>query len=155
MLFRSKNIDAAESEDVISLEEIKAPPRDIKDILRVIDQTKQDRDQLEKAKRVAALPTPSSKDTEVLNHFYYRKAYAEETLGNSKAALDASKKVVDEYPSKDPILAVDELATYASFEAFRGNRIIANEALEKAKSMVPNNYRGRLLGLESNIATNC
>ena len=141
--------------DVISLEEIKAPPRDIKDILRVIDQTKQDRDQLEKAKRVAALPTPSSKDTEVLNHFYYRKAYAEETLGNSKAALDASKKVVDEYPSKDPILAVDELATYASFEAFRGNRIIANEALEKAKSMVPNNYRGRLLGLESNIATNC
>jgi CHAT domain-containing protein len=146
---------SADSEEVISLEEIKTPPRDIKDILRVIEQTKQDREQLDKAKRIVALPAPTTKDQEVLNHFYYRKAYAEEILGNSKVALEDLKRVINEFPSKDPILVVDELAAYASLEAFRGNRIVANEILEKAKSIVPNNYRGRLLGLESNTATNC
>ena len=146
---------AAEVDEVVDIENIKTPPRNIKDILRVIEQTKQDREQLDKAKRVEALPAPASTDSEVLNHFYYRKAYAEEILGNTKDALEDLKKVVNEYPSRDPILSVDELDAYASLEAFRGNRLVANELLERAKVMVPNNYRGRLLGLESNTATNC
>jgi ferritin len=63
---------AQPSKEDVETENIKAPPRDIKDILKILEKTKQDQNQLEKTKAVLALPIPNSKDSEILNHFFYR-----------------------------------------------------------------------------------
>ena len=144
-----------ENEGVSDIENIKPPPRDIKDILRVLEQTKQDQSQLDKAKKVLALPIPTSNDLVVLNNYYYRKAYAAEIVGDSKSAADYLNKVVTEYPSSDPQFALDELVVYATVLASRGNRISAISYLEKAKEKVTNNNRGRLVTIERGIASDC
>ena len=145
----------ASKEDAVEIENIKTPPRDIKDILKILEQTKQDQSQLEKAKAVVALPIPNSTDSEILNHFYYRRATAEGILGNSKEALENMKKVVNDYPSKESNLRIDELVTLSNIEAQRGNRLEANIYQEKAKEYVSNQNRGRLVTIERNIGTNC
>jgi len=142
-------------EDAVEIENIKAPPRDIKDILRILEQTKQDQSQLEKAKAVVALPIPNSTDSEILNHFFYRRAYAEGILGNTKDALENMKKVVNDYPSRDSNLRIDELVTLSNLEAQRGNRLVAITLQEKAKEFISNQNRGRLVTIERNIGTNC
>ena len=81
-------------EETQEVENIKIPPRDIKDILKIVEQTKQDATEIKKAKAVLTLPTPKSEDPEVLNHFYYRRATAEGILGNSKEALTNLYKVI-------------------------------------------------------------
>ena len=145
----------ASKEDAVEIENIKVPPRDIKDILKILEQTKQDQSQLEKAKAVLALTIPNTTDSEILNHFYYRRATAESILGNSKDALEIMKKVVNDYPSKESNLRIDELVTLSNIEAQRGNRIEANTYQEKAKEYVSNQNRGRLVTIERNIGTNC
>jgi len=145
----------ASKEDAVEVENIKVPPRDIKDILKILEQTKQDQSQLEKAKAVLALTIPNTTDSEILNHFYYRRATAESILGNSKDALEIMKKVVNDYPSKESNLRIDELVTLSNIEAQRGNRIEANTYQEKAKEYVSNQNRGRLVTIERNIGTNC
>lgn len=136
-------------------ENLKLPPRDIKDILRVIQETKPDFTLQEKAKKVLALPVPSSTDSEVLNHFYYRKAIAEETLGNNSGAVANLKKVVNEYPSNQAGLSIEELFTYALREADAGNYVTSNQALERARAKVPPNLRGWYLTLDKNIGIQC
>lgn len=61
------NSFAVTSKDEVDIESVKAPPRDVKDILRVIESTKQDEKEVEKAKKVLAIPVPSSTNPEVLN----------------------------------------------------------------------------------------
>jgi CHAT domain-containing protein len=148
-------IIAQPSKEDAEIENIKAPPRDIKDILKILEQTKQDQSQLEKAKAVLALPIPNSTDAEILNNFFYRRAYADGILGNSKDALDNMRKVVFDYPSRESNLRIDELVTLANFESQRGNRLAANNLLEKGKEYVSNQNRGRLITLERFIGTNC
>jgi CHAT domain-containing protein len=141
--------------DDIDAENLKLPPRDIKDVLRVIQETKPDFALQEKAKKVLALPVPSSSDSEVLNQYYYRKAVAEETLGNNTGAVSNLKKVVNEYPSNQAGLAIEELFTYALRESDAGNYVTSNQALERARAKVPPNLRGWYLTLDKNIAIQC
>ena len=142
-------------EEVPEVENIKIPPRDIKDILKVLEQTKQDQTQVEKAKAVLALPIPKSEDPEVLNHFYYRRATAEGILGNSKEALANMYKVVHDYPSRESNLRIDEIVALSTLEADRGNRIMAIKYAQYAKEFVSNQNRGRLITTERIIGTNC
>jgi CHAT domain-containing protein len=136
-------------------ENLKLPPRDIKDILLVIQETKPDITLQEKAKKILALPVPSSANTEALNHFYYRKAIAEETLGNIAGAVANLKTVVNDYPSNQIGLGIEELFTYAIREHDAGNYISSNQALERARVLVPPNMGGWYLTLDKNIAINC
>ena len=142
-------------EEVVEVESIKAPPRDIKDILRILEQTKQDQTQIEKANAVIALPIPNSTDPEILNHFYYRRAYAEGILGDSKNAYENMKKVVNDYPSRQSNLRIDELLSLANLEGQRGSRLVSNTLAEKAKESVSNQNLGRLVNIERFIGTNC
>ena len=99
MVLLSSYSFAAPTKDEIDVENIKAPPRDVKDILLVLSQARSDKTLIEKATKILALPAPSSKDSEVLNHYYYRRAAADEVLENSKGALENLRKAVVEYPS--------------------------------------------------------
>ena len=147
---------AAPTKDEVDIESVKAPPRDVKDILRVLESTKQDEKEIEKAKKVLAIPVPSSTNPEVLNSYYYRRAVADEILGNTKDSADSLKKLVTEYPSTlDPAFAVDELLQYSAIEAVRGNRILSNQILEQAWAKVTQNIRGYYVSIDRNMIGNC
>jgi len=61
-LFATKFSLATSIKDEINTENIKAPPRDIKDILKLLEQTKPDLAIIERAQKVIAAPIPSSQD---------------------------------------------------------------------------------------------
>jgi CHAT domain-containing protein/tetratricopeptide (TPR) repeat protein len=152
--FSSQSFAALSKEDA-DLENFKAPPRDVKDVLKFIEQSKQNAILEEKAKKIIALSAPSSTDQQVLNHFYYRRAVAYETLGNTKEAVENLSRVVNEFPSRDQTEAVEELFTYSAQESLRGNYLGANQNLEKALAMVPESSRGWRVSLSRQIALNC
>ena len=153
--FFSSQSFAVPGKDDLDVENIKAPPRDVKDILKFIEQSKQNATLEEKAKKIIALSAPSSNDPQVLNHFYYRRAVAYETLGNTKEAVENLAKVVNQFPSRDQTEAVEELFTYSTQESLRGNYLGANQNLEKALAMVPESSRGWRVSLSRQIALNC
>ena len=62
------------AENIVDLENVKAPPRNIKDILLVLDTTKQDLTAQDQAKKILASPKPDSNDPKILNNFYYKQA---------------------------------------------------------------------------------
>ena len=82
----------------IELENIKVPPRNIKDILQVLDTSKQDFTAQDDAKKILASPKPESNDPKILNNFYYKQAKAYERFGNYKAAVAIYEKIITEYP---------------------------------------------------------
>ncbi|MBU3565452.1 CHAT domain-containing protein [Polynucleobacter sp. MWH-HuK1] len=155
IVFWGNQAYASLNKDEVDLDSVKAPPRDVRDILRLFDTTKQDSKDVEKAKAVLVLPKPISSDSEVLNHYYYRRSIADELLGNTKEAAENMQKVVTEYPSREPAFAVDELMYYAGAESMRGNRIFANKILEDARSKVTPQIRGYYISIDRNVTNNC
>ena len=89
---------ATTTKEEVNIENVKAPPRDIKDILRLVEQTKPDLAIVERAKKIVASPLPASQDNEVLNHFYTRRSAAFEDLGNTTEALKNLEIAVNKYP---------------------------------------------------------
>ena len=146
---------AAPGKDDVDVEIVKAPPRDVKDILLVLNQARPDKTLIDKATKILALPIPSASDPETLNHYYYRRAKAEEVLENSKGALDAIKKAVTEYPSPQIDLRIDEMAQYMMSESIQGSLLQAKKIAEEAKSMVPQNQRGWVLNFDRQIISFC
>ena len=67
-LFSTQSFSAPTKEEA-DLENIKAPPRDVKDILLVLNQARADKTLIEKATKILALPVPNTSDTETLNHY--------------------------------------------------------------------------------------
>ena len=106
-------------------------------------------------KKVLAITAPATTDTETLNHYYYRRAITEETLGNTPGAIENLKKVVNTYPSNQTDLAIEELFTYSLRESDAGNFVSANQALERARTKVTPNLRGWYLTIDKNIGLNC
>lgn len=99
----------------IELENIKVPPRNIKDILQVLDTSKQDFTAQDEAKKILASPKPESNDPKILNNFYYKQAKAYERFGNFKAAVAVYEKMITEYPLSGAAGA-DELLYYSLAE---------------------------------------
>ncbi len=143
------------AKDEVDTETVKAPPRNVKDILGVLEQTKQDLKLIDKAKSVLALPEPKTNDKEVLNSYFYRRATAEETLENNKAAYDDFKKLITDYPSSQIDLQIEERMRYAIAEMFRGDQLSARKVLEETWQMVPQNMRGWKLSLDRQIVRAC
>jgi len=143
------------SRDDIDTEGMKAPPRNVKDILKIIEQSKQNTIVEDKAKKIIGLSSPSTDDKQVLNSFYYRRAIAYEVLGNSKEAAETLNKLINEYPSQDQTEAVEELFTYSTQEALRGNYLGANKSLEKALAITPESSRGWRVSISRQLSLNC
>ena len=140
----------------IDLENIKLPPRDIKDILSILSTTKQDTVLIDKAKKILTIPVPDSKDSETLNHYYYRQATAQQVLENPTAVVMNLKKVVFEYPSKDLELQVDENQAYANAERELGHLLVARKIYEGNVSKLPlMKNEGTILSQYRSIAGIC
>jgi CHAT domain-containing protein len=133
MAFFSSQSFAAPSKDDIDVENIKAPPRDVKDILLVLNQARADKTLIEKATKILALPVPNTTDAETLNHYYYRRAGAEETLENSKGALENIRKAAVDYPSSNPELRIDENFQYMDHLSSLGYIVEAKKIAEELK----------------------
>jgi len=146
---------AVPGKDEVDIESVKAPPRDVKDILLVLSQARPDKTLIDKATKVLALPVPSTNDAETLNHYYYRRAKAEEVLENSKGALEAIKKAVLEYPSPQVDLRIDELFQYSQIEGVQGSALAAKKILEEGKPIIPQSLRGWTLTFDRSILSYC
>ncbi len=146
---------AVQVKDEVDVENMKAPPRDVKDILQILSQTRQDQALIDKAKKALAKSPPSTNDSSALNHYYYQRAVAENILENSKEALENYKKAAIDYPSIDMAMQIDERANYAQQEALRGNLILAKKILEETKAMVPNSLSGWRISIGQTIVNIC
>ncbi|MBU3579464.1 CHAT domain-containing protein [Polynucleobacter sp. 73C-SIWE] len=138
----------------VDIEGIKAPPRDIKDILKLVEQTKPDLAIVERAQKVVAMPLPASQDNEVLNHFYTRRSAAFEDLGSTGEALKNLEIAVTQYPSNNPRLYLNDLIHLSILESSVGQQSKAITLIQKAQahqlSALPNSSgfqmsMGRLL----------
>jgi CHAT domain-containing protein len=125
---------ATSTKDELNTENIKAPPRDIKDILKLVEQTKPDLAIVERAQKVVALPLPASQDNEVLNHFYTRRSAAFEDLGNTAEALKNLEIAVNKYPSTNPRLHLNDLINLSVLENSAGIQSAAILHIKKAQA---------------------
>ena len=132
LIFSSQSF-AVPNKDDVDVENIKAPPRDVKDILLVLNQARGDRTLIEKATKVLALPIPNTADPEVLNNYYYRRAGAEETLENSRGALENIRKAAIDYPSSNLELRIDENFQYMDHLSSLGYIVEAKKIAEELK----------------------
>ena len=92
---------SSKEEAAIDLEKVKPPPRDIKDILKVLQQSKPNVTEVDKAKAIVATPVPITEDKEVLNTFYYKRAKAYQDLGKMQEAIADTLLTIEKYPAKD------------------------------------------------------
>ncbi|WP_062311095.1 CHAT domain-containing protein [Polynucleobacter sinensis] len=132
-LFSSSTL-ANTTRDEVSIESIKAPPRDVKDILRLVEQTKPDLAVVERAKKIIAMPVPSAQDNEELNHFYRRRSAAFEDLGNTSEALKNLEIAVKQHPSKNPKLYLGDLIDLSVLENSAGKQSLAINYIQQAQA---------------------
>jgi tetratricopeptide (TPR) repeat protein len=125
---------AVPNKDEVEVENLKAPPRDVKDILKLVEQTKPDLAIIDRAKKVVATPLPDSQDKEVLNHFYTRRSAAFEDLGNTGEALKNLEIAVNQYPSSNPRLHLNDLINLSVLENSAGKQSTAIAIIQKAQA---------------------
>jgi CHAT domain-containing protein len=128
----SGTLIAQTANEVVDVDSIKPPPRNIKDILSLVEQTKPDLLEVEKAQKIIALPIPVSSDPVVLNHFYSRRAIAYQFLGRMNLAIADMRIAVDQYPTSDPRLHMRDLTDLGVFESLGGKNTSATETFERA-----------------------
>lgn len=134
ILFFSSHSYEVSAKDEVDVENIKAPPRDVKDILKLVEQTKPDLAIVERAQKIVATPLPTSQDNEVLNHFYTRRSAAFEDLGNSGEALKNLEIAVNKYPSTNPRLHLNDLINLSVLENSAGKQSSAIALIQKAQA---------------------
>ena len=134
ILFVANYSFAAPIKDELDIESIKAPPRDVKDILRLVEQTKPDLAVVERAKKIVAIPVPTSQDNEELNHFYRRRSAAFEDLGNTNEALKSMEIAVNKHPSTNPKFHLEDLIGLSVLESSIGNQSIAITHIQRAQA---------------------
>ena len=123
------NVCASVSSDGASFN---PPPRDIKDILLVLDQTEPDKELQAKANKYLATPMPVTEDKVELNNYFYHRARAFEVMSDEKASLASIKEVLEKYPN--PEFYADDLLFAASLESNRGNIKAAQAYIEIAEN---------------------
>lgn len=133
ILFAVMNTFAVTAPD-IQVESIKAPPRDVSDILKLVEQTKPDLEMVERAKKVVSLPIPSTQDGEELNHFYRKQSAAFEDLGNTDQALKSLEIAVNKYPSKNPRFHLEDLIALSVLENSAGKQTEAIKYIQRAQA---------------------
>lgn len=123
---------AQTNNELMDVDSIKPPPRNVKDILNLVEQTKPNLIDVEKAQRITSLPIPSTADPLTLNHFYSRRAVAYQFLGRMNLAIEDMRIAVDKYPTTDPRFHMRDLTDLGVYEGLGGNNTGAIETLERA-----------------------
>ena len=133
-LLSTNTVFAVTEKEELDIENIKAPPRDVKDILRLVEQTKPDLEVVERAKKVVATPLPVTEDNEVLNHYFTRRSAAYEDLGNTGEALRSLEVAVKKYPSTNPRLYINDLINLSVLENSAGKQSTAIALIQKSQA---------------------
>ena len=133
-------VHGAQAQDIpkegsIELENIKAPPRDIKDILKVLEQAKPDQITVDKSRAIIALPIPQTQDTDELNNFYQRRSKAYQNLGQINLAISDAIKAAKDFPSSNPRFRMADFINLGVYEGLGGKNTNAIKAYQEAKSI--------------------
>jgi tetratricopeptide (TPR) repeat protein len=124
----------SKEEAAIDLEKVKPPPRDIKDVLKVLQQSKPNAIEIDKAKAIVATPVPVTEDKEVLNTFYYKRAKAYQDLGKMQEAIADTLLTVEKYPASDLRMRLEDITQLGVYEGLGGKNTNAIKAYERAKA---------------------
>lgn len=115
---------------------IKPPPRDVKDILRVLETAKPDMTEIERARKIIASPPPAQDaDNKALNEYYYKRSLSFQKLGKIREAVADMRLAALDYHLDNPQFELRDLVDLSVLENFAGNSQQAIKALEKAKVM--------------------
>ncbi len=118
------------------IESIKLPPRDIKDILKALDNSKIDLTEVNLAKEIIQLPIPTDvSNVEKMNQFYRRRAHAFDKLGQNNNAAESMKKAAYDYPSPVSDFHNFDVLDYGLQEFFSGNISVFKDILEELKNV--------------------
>lgn len=132
--FFATSLHAQTSEAVLDTTQIKPPPRDVKDILRVLEQGKVDLSEIEQARKILATPQPAQDaDNPTWNEFHFKRALAQQKLGRISEAVVEMRLAAFDRRQSDPKLEAKDLIDLSVLESFAGNTAKAIDALEKAK----------------------
>ena len=119
----------------IEVEKVKAPPRDIKDILRVLEQAKPDQSIVDRSRAIIAMPVPQTEDKEELNNFYNRRSRAYQNIGKINLAIGDAVKAAQDYPSSNPRYRAADYLNLGVLESLGGKNTNAIKAYEEAKKI--------------------
>lgn len=135
-------IPSAQTEEV-DIATLKPPPRDVKDVLRVLETSKIDMAEVERARAIVAAPAPEAgADGKTLNAYHVRRALALQKLGNLSDAVVSMRLAALDHPLNEPRFQVRDLVDLAAVESFAGNGQRALRALEKAKPLAEQHRMG-------------
>ncbi len=130
----------------VDVTQIKPPPRDVKDILRVLESSKIDPTEIERARQIIAQPAPAADaGTKALNEYYYRRSLAHQKLGKIREAVSDMRLAALDHHLDNPQFEMRDLIDLAVLENFAGNNQQALQALEKAKAMAERMRQGGLI----------
>ena len=129
-----------------SADEIKAPPRTVDDIIRVLDKASEYEAEFLEAKKWASLPPPDTTSLDALNTFYITRSEAFAKLGQIEAAKKDLLLVIEKYPSKVNTLRTQELAMMGNYEARTGNLDLALKYALLSRNNIPQRELGNMTG---------
>lgn len=131
------------------LSQFKPPPRNIQDIVRVLEQSKPDKTQVERAQAIIAMPAPTVDSAPAVVHaYYFRRSRAQQRLGQIDDALADMRKALLEFPNPDSRITTVRLIDLAVLELNAGNPERAIPQLLKAKQAF---QRDRIIGQLFNV----
>ena len=131
VLAQAKDTKAEE----IDVQKIKAPPRDVKDILRILEQSQIDATEIERAKAVVAQPAPpADSSAEVLNAYHYKRSVAFQKLGKLDEAVLSARLTALKFKHPNPQFELRDIVNMGVIENFLGNQPQAIKAFTTAKA---------------------
>lgn len=127
---------------------VKAPPRTIDDITRLIDHFKPDPQEATQARANLALPTPNTDDRRSLFEHYRMRAEAQEKIGAVSRQIEELRKAL-EYAERGREDSLRAMMSLASAETTTGNLLNGIKVAEQMREQVPRNLLGLSLAAES------
>lgn len=124
---------------------IKPPPRDVKDIVRVLEASKIDLAEIERARQIVQSSPPDTTDTKLLNRYYHRRSIAQQKLGRVQEALEDMRKAAIDHRLAGTAFELRDLVDLGVQEGFAGNLQESSAVLERAKVIAQNTRQGGMV----------
>jgi len=131
---------------------VKAPPRTIDDIVRVLDRKTADADPLVDARNMVAKEVPKSASTEEMNLFFRNRSEAYARLGDIDKAIKDLTQSIRQYPGRSNTFRTSDLLALGAYEASIGNLNKAITVTLEARSLIRSNEWGQFLSIDNALA---
>ena len=132
--------------------DVAPPPRTVEDVVRALDQYRQDPELERRARSAAQAQPPANADPKSLMYFYLNRGRAASAIGAGRQQIDDLKQAVSiarSIKSEDLPVTVQELA---SAESTIGNLVSALKGFEELARITPQSQFGRMMGAYGGIA---